>query len=146
MDALFTVPRTLAVRLLCGAKSMAAGASLSPDKIVVVTGHGADEVARAAQHYDEAVETVVQNPQLGTAHAVAQAAPKLADVAGDAIVLYGDTPFIRPETLAAMLAARAEHGVVVLGFHASDPGRYGRLLTAGDTLLAIREFKDASDE
>lgn len=126
--------------------ALAAGASLSPDKIVVVTGHGADEVARAAQHYDEAVETVVQDPQLGTAHAVAQAAPKLADVAGDAIVLYGDTPFIRPETLAAMLAARAEHGVVVLGFHARDPGRYGRLLTAGDTLLAIREFKDASDE
>ncbi|MCF8512238.1 MAG: bifunctional UDP-N-acetylglucosamine diphosphorylase/glucosamine-1-phosphate N-acetyltransferase GlmU [Rhodobacteraceae bacterium] len=126
--------------------ALAAGASLSPDKIVVVTGHGADEVARAAQHYDEAVETVVQDPQLGTAHAVAQAAPKLADVAGDAIVLYGDTPFIRPETLAAMLAARAEHGVVVLGFHARHPGRYGRLLTAGDRLLAIREFKDASDE
>ncbi|GAB1363365.1 bifunctional UDP-N-acetylglucosamine diphosphorylase/glucosamine-1-phosphate N-acetyltransferase GlmU [Rhodobacter sp.] len=62
------------------------------------------------------------------------------------IVLYGDTPFIRPETLQAMLDARAQHGVVVLGFHAADPGRYGRLLTKGDTLLAIREFKDATDK
>ena len=47
-------------------------------------------------------------------------------------MLYGDTPFIRPETLQAMLDARARHAVVVLGFHAGDPGRYGRLLTNGD--------------
>ena len=126
--------------------ALQAGASLSPDKVVVVTGHGAEEVARAARGYDEAIETVLQEPQLGTAHAVAQAAPLLADAPGEAIVLYGDTPFIRPETLQAMLEARARHGVVVLGFHAQDPGRYGRLLTAGDELRAIREFKDATDE
>ena len=126
--------------------ALAAGRSLEPESIVVVTGHGAEEVARAARDYDEAALTVVQEPQLGTAHAVAQAAPLLADAPGDAIVLYGDTPFIRPETLAAMLAARAQHAVVVLGFHAANPGRYGRLLIDGNTLLAIREFKDASDE
>ena len=126
--------------------ALAAGRSLEPERIVVVTGHGAEEVARAARDYDEATLTVVQEPQLGTAHAVAQAAPLLADAPGDAIVLYGDTPFIRPETLAAMLAARAQHAVVVLGFHAANPGRYGRLLIDGNTLLAIREFKDASDE
>ena len=126
--------------------ALQAGASLSPDKVVVVTGHGAEEVARAARGYDEATETVLQEPQLGTAHAVAQAAPLLTDAPGEAIVLYGDTPFIRPETLQAMLEARAQHGVVVLGFHATEPGRYGRLLTKGDTLVAIREFKDASDE
>ena len=126
--------------------ALAAGRSLEPERIVVVTGHGAEEVARAARSYDEAALTVVQEPQLGTAHAVAQAAPLLADAPGDAIVLYGDTPFIRPETLAAMLAARAQHAVVVLGFHAANPGRYGRLLIDGNTLLAIREFKDASDE
>ncbi len=126
--------------------ALAAGRSLEPERIVVVTGHGAEEVARAARDYDEAALTVVQEPQLGTAHAVAQAAPLLADAPGDAIVLYGDTPFIRPETLAAMLAARAQHAVVVLGFHAANPGRYGRLLIDGNTLLAIREFKDASDE
>lgn len=122
-----------------------AGRSLEPARMVVVTGHGAEAVAKAARAYDEACETVVQEPQLGTAHAVAQAAPLLAEAPGETIVLYGDTPFIRPETLEAMIAARATHAVVVLGFHAKDPGRYGRLLTKGDELLAIREFKDASE-
>jgi bifunctional UDP-N-acetylglucosamine pyrophosphorylase/glucosamine-1-phosphate N-acetyltransferase len=126
--------------------ALQAGSSLAPEKIVVVVGHGAEEVARAARAYDEATVTVLQEPQLGTAHAVAQAAPLLANATGDAIVLYGDTPFIRPETLQAMQAARAQHAVVVLGFHAADPGRYGRLLTAGESLLAIREFKDATAE
>lgn len=126
--------------------ALQAGASLAPEKIVVVVGHGAEEVARAARTYDEAVETVLQEPQLGTGHAVAQAAPLLADAAGDAIVLYGDTPFIRAETLQAILEARASHAVVVLGFHAANPGRYGRLLTQGNDLLAIREFKDATYE
>ena len=126
--------------------ALQAGASLAPEKIVVVVGHGADEVSRAARAYDEAVETVLQEPQLGTAHAVAQAAPLLADAEGDAIVLYGDTPFIRAETLQAILEARTSHAVVVLGFHAANPGRYGRLLTQGNDLLAIREFKDATDE
>ncbi len=126
--------------------AMAAGRALDPDRTVVVVGHGADEVTRAAKGFDETVETVLQAEQLGTGHAVAQAAPHLADAPGEVIVLYGDTPFIRPKTLQAMLDARAQHGVVVLGFHAADPGRYGRLLTDGDTLLAIREFKDASDE
>jgi bifunctional UDP-N-acetylglucosamine pyrophosphorylase/glucosamine-1-phosphate N-acetyltransferase len=91
-------------------------------------------------------EVVVQDEQHGTAHAVAQAAPLLADAPGEAIVLYADTPLIRPETLQAMREARARHAVVVLGFHAADPGRYGRLLTQGDSLLAIREWKDASPE
>ncbi|MFZ9198522.1 MAG: bifunctional UDP-N-acetylglucosamine diphosphorylase/glucosamine-1-phosphate N-acetyltransferase GlmU [Paracoccaceae bacterium] len=126
--------------------ALQAGASLAPEKIVVVVGHGAEEVARTARAYDEAVETVLQEPQLGTAHAVAQAAPLLADAAGDAIVLYGDTPFIRAETLQAILKARTSHAVVVLGFHAANPGRYGRLLTQGNDLLAIREFKDATNE
>ncbi len=125
--------------------ALRAGASLGPEKVVVVTGHGADAVAKAARAYDDAIETVVQEPQLGTAHAVAQAAPLLADAPGEAIVLYGDTPFITSDTMESMLAARAHHAVVVLGFHATDPGRYGRLLTDGDALLAIREFKEATD-
>ena len=125
--------------------AMAAGRALEPSRTVVVVGHGADEVAKAARAFDEEAEIVVQAEQLGTGHAVAQAAPLLADAPGEAIVLYGDTPFIGADTLRAMLAARAQHGVVVLGFHARDPGRYGRLLTQGDTLLAIREYKDATD-
>jgi bifunctional UDP-N-acetylglucosamine pyrophosphorylase / glucosamine-1-phosphate N-acetyltransferase len=61
------------------------------------------------------------------------------------VVLYGDTPFIRSETLEAMLTARATHDVVVLGFHAADPGRYGRLVATGDRLERIVEFKDATE-
>ena len=126
--------------------AMAAGRALEPERVVVVVGHGAEAVTRAAQAYDEGALVVVQAEQLGTGHAVAQAAPLLADAAGEAIVLYGDTPFIRPETLQAMLDAREKHAVVVLGFHTGEPGRYGRLLTSGDALLAIREYPDASDQ
>lgn len=123
-----------------------AGATLNPEKTVVVAGHGADMVRKAALAYDPDAQTVLQTEQLGTAHAVAQAAPALEGFVGDAIVLYGDTPFIRAETLEAMAAARAHHDVVVLGFEAADPGRYGRLITSGDALERIVEFKDASDE
>lgn len=126
--------------------ALATAHTLEPSRIVVVTGHGGEAVAAAATDYSEAVQTVVQDPQLGTAHAVAQAAPPLAAAEGEAIVLYADTPLIREETLRAMLDARSRHAVVILGFHARDPGRYGRLLTQGDELLAIREFKDASPE
>ncbi len=95
--------------------AMRSGASLSPDHTVVVAGHGAEAVNKAAKAYDEAAQVVLQTEQLGTAHAVAQAAPALAGYEGDAIVLYGDTPFIRPETLEKMAQARASHDVVVLG-------------------------------
>ena len=125
--------------------ALATAQSLEPSRIVTVTGHGGEAVAAAATAFNEAVETVVQDPQLGTGHAVAQAAPLLSDAPGEAIVLYADTPLIREETLRKMLDARARHAVVILGFHAKDPGRYGRLLTQGDDLLAIREFKDATE-
>ena len=125
--------------------AMAAGRSLDLARIVVVAGHEAGLVTKSALSFEEAAEVVVQDPQLGTGHAVAQAAPLLDGVAGDAIVLYADTPLIRPETLHAMLDARATHDVVVLGFHAADPGRYGRLVMEGDHLAAIVEYKDATD-
>ncbi len=125
--------------------ALTAGRSLEPSRIVVVTGHGAEAVAKSAVAFDDSVVCVLQDPQLGTAHAVAQAAPMLADATGDAIVLYGDTPFIRPETLQAMIDARAQNAVVVLGFQARDPGRYGRLITNGDSLERIVEWKDATE-
>ncbi len=125
--------------------ALSAGRSLGPSRIVVVTGHGADDVARAATAFDEACEFVLQDPQLGTAHAVAQAAPLLAEAEGEAIVLYGDTPFVRPQTLEAMRAARARHAVVILGFVPADPARYGRLIVDGDQLLKIVEYKEASE-
>jgi bifunctional UDP-N-acetylglucosamine pyrophosphorylase/glucosamine-1-phosphate N-acetyltransferase len=124
--------------------ALSAGRALDPSRIVVVTGHGAEDVAKSAATFDEAVDCVVQDPPLGTGHAVAQAAPLLAQAPGEAIVLYGDTPFVRPETLQAMLDARAAHAVVILGFIPRDPGRYGRLIVNGDQLERIVEWKDAS--
>ncbi|MEN8919454.1 MAG: bifunctional UDP-N-acetylglucosamine diphosphorylase/glucosamine-1-phosphate N-acetyltransferase GlmU [Octadecabacter sp.] len=125
--------------------AMKAGASLEPEKTIIVAGHGAELVDAAARDWSDDVDVVLQTEQLGTAHAVLQARDALTGFEGDAIVLYGDTPFIQPETLDAMLAARAEHDVVVLGFDAADPGRYGRLVMDGDALNAIVEFKDATD-
>ncbi|MGR3452994.1 bifunctional UDP-N-acetylglucosamine diphosphorylase/glucosamine-1-phosphate N-acetyltransferase GlmU [Pseudooceanicola sp.] len=128
------------------AHAMRAGAALDPARIVVVAGHGAQQVSAAARDWDERAEIVVQEEQLGTGHAVAQAAPLLKGFSGDAFVLYGDTPFIREETLERMREARASHDVVILGFHAADPGRYGRLLMQGETLERIVEYVDATDE
>ncbi|MGL4415627.1 bifunctional UDP-N-acetylglucosamine diphosphorylase/glucosamine-1-phosphate N-acetyltransferase GlmU [Roseinatronobacter monicus] len=125
--------------------AMRAGRALDPDSVVVVVGHGGDAVAQVVHAEDEAAIVVTQEAQLGTAHAVAQARAALAGAPGDVVVLYGDTPFIRGETLNAMIAARKIHDVVVLGFEAADPGRYGRLVTTGDTLERIVEFKDASE-
>ena len=125
--------------------AMRAGQVLRPEACVVVVGHDGDAVARAASAYDDAVQIAQQTEQQGTAHAVAQAAPALAGHSGDAIVLYGDTPFISEDTLLRMADARKTHDVVVLGFHAADPGRYGRLVMQGDNLERIVEFKDADE-
>ena len=126
--------------------AMQAALPLSPERTVVVAGVGFAEVSKAALAQDEAALLVEQAEQLGTGHAVAMAAPALAGFRGDVIVLYGDTPLIRSETLEAMVAARARHAIVVLGFQARDPGRYGRFITDGAALRRIVEFKDASDE
>ncbi|WP_319824225.1 bifunctional UDP-N-acetylglucosamine diphosphorylase/glucosamine-1-phosphate N-acetyltransferase GlmU [Thalassovita sp.] len=125
--------------------AMKAGAALAPERTVIVTGHGADQVEKAALDWDEDALFALQTEQNGTAHAVAQARQALDGFTGDAIVLYGDTPFIQPETLQAMIAARAKHDVVVLGFAATDPGRYGRLVMNGKGLDRIVEYKDATD-
>ncbi|BAQ68436.1 UDP-N-acetylglucosaminediphosphorylase/ glucosamine-1-phosphateN-acetyltransferase [Rhodovulum sulfidophilum] len=128
------------------AHAMAAGRALDPARTVVVTGHQAEAVRAAALDIDPEVAVAEQTERLGTGHAVAQARPALEGFSGDAIVLYGDTPFIRPGTLEAMAAARARHAVVVLGFHAADPKRYGRLVMAGETLDRIVEYNDATED
>jgi bifunctional UDP-N-acetylglucosamine pyrophosphorylase/glucosamine-1-phosphate N-acetyltransferase len=128
------------------AHALAAGAVLEPERTVLVVGHGAEAVAGAAREIDEGIAIAVQEEQKGTAHAVLAAAPALEGAGGDTVVLYGDTPFIRPETLERMKEARAAHDIVVLGFEAADPARYGRLILDGDRLLRIVEFKDATPE
>lgn len=125
--------------------AMASGATLAPEHTVVVAGHGAQAVTKAAQEFEEAATVVVQTEQLGTAHAVDQAKDALAGFEGTAIVLYGDTPFVSPETLEDMMSASEDADVVVLGFEAADPGRYGRLIMDGLSLERIVEFKDASE-
>jgi bifunctional UDP-N-acetylglucosamine pyrophosphorylase/glucosamine-1-phosphate N-acetyltransferase len=120
--------------------------ALSPTRIVVVVGAGGEQVAEAVAPHP----TVVQEPQRGTGHAVLQARDALGGFTGDILVLYGDTPLIHADTLAAMIAARhgpADPAVVVLGFRPDDPGAYGRLVVGpGEKLEAIVEFKDADAE
>ncbi len=127
--------------------TMRAAASIAAQKTVIITGHGADLVASLAKEYDGTAVIAHQETQNGTGHAVQQAAAVLQDFDGDVIVLYGDTPFVQPKTLQAMLDKRSEgHGVVVLGFHATVPAKYGRLITTDHGLLeAIVEYKDATD-
>ncbi|MFY0682521.1 MAG: bifunctional UDP-N-acetylglucosamine diphosphorylase/glucosamine-1-phosphate N-acetyltransferase GlmU [Thalassovita sp.] len=127
--------------------AMKSGSAVEPEKLVVVAGHGAEAVTKAAKSWDERAEVVLQNDQLGTGHAVQQARDALAGFEGDVIVLYGDTPFIQPETIQRMAQARQTHDVVILGFEAADPARYGRLIVSADGALdRIVEFKDATDE
>lgn len=128
------------------AHAMRAGASLDPVHTVVVAGHGAEAVRAAVADIDETARVVIQSEQKGTAHAVGVAQPLLEDFGGDVVVLYGDTPFLRPETLERMAAARGRHDLVVLGFEAADPGRYGRLIMRDGKLERIVEYKDATDE
>ena len=85
--------------------AMAAGAALAPEKTIVIVGHGGDAVEKAVMAEDDTALCLRQADQLGTGHAVRQAAPALDGFQGDVIVLYGDTPFISDETLARMLAA-----------------------------------------
>ena len=121
--------------------ALAAGRSLDPEEVIVIAGHGADLVKKALAKLDRDARIALQEEQLGTAHAVRQALPLLEGFEGRVIVLYGDTPFIGPETLDLLSAHPSD--VVVLGFEAADPGRYGRLVTGPDGLERIVEYKDA---
>ena len=127
------------------AHAMEAASHLRPDRTVVVAGHGFDQVKAAALAIDDTAQVVEQAEQNGTAHAVDMAREVLSTFDGDVVVLYGDTPFIQPETLDRMVAARKKDDLVILGFEPADPGRYGRLVMDGDALLQIVEFKDATD-
>ena len=125
---------------------MKSSATLEPEQLVIIAGHGADAVGALARDYSETAQVVLQSEQLGTGHAVSQAKSALADCTGDVIVLYGDTPFVRPETLQALLAARKTADIVVLGFQAANAGRYGRLVMQGSAVSRIIEYKDASEQ
>ncbi len=121
--------------------------SVGGDKLAVVVGPDMDAVRKEALAHAPDAEVFVQESQLGTADAVLAARAAIGAHRGDLLVLFADTPLIRPETIQA-LRAELDKGaaLAVLGFEARDPGAYGRLVTAPDgTLTAIREAKDASE-
>jgi bifunctional UDP-N-acetylglucosamine pyrophosphorylase/glucosamine-1-phosphate N-acetyltransferase len=111
----------------------------------VVIGPGQDEVAAAAKRAVPDAAVFVQQERRGTAHAVLAAKSAIERLPDDILVVYGDTPLIRPQTLSRLRAALADGAAVaVLGFRPVDPAGYGRLVTANDELIAIREEADAS--
>lgn len=113
------------------------------EKTIVVYGAHSPAVKTAAEALD--CDTALQDPPQGTGHAVQSAQDALGGFDGDAIVLYADTPLIRPETVERVFAALGEGAsVAVLGFRPEDPAAYGRLITdEAGRLDRIVEFKDA---
>ncbi len=117
------------------------------ERLVVVVGHQAEAVRRAAGAPD--VAFALQAEQNGTGHAVLCARPALADYRGTALILCGDVPLIRPETLRRLVEAHRSAGalVTVLTMELPDPAGYGRIVRDGDGhLVRIVEEADASDE
>ncbi|MGJ3233265.1 MAG: bifunctional UDP-N-acetylglucosamine diphosphorylase/glucosamine-1-phosphate N-acetyltransferase GlmU [Oceanicaulis sp.] len=116
------------------------------DRKVVVWGEHSPAIRDAAA--SAGAETALQDPPLGTGHAVQQAQDALKDFDGDVIVLYADTPLIRPETVERVFdALSGGASIAVLGFEPADPGQYGRLIeTETGDLDAIVEAKEASPE
>ena len=116
------------------------------DAIAVVIGPGRDDVAAEVKRAAPEARIFVQTERLGTAHALLAARDALEAGVDDLLVLFADTPLIRPETLTALRGRLAEgQTVTALGFEAVHPMGYGRLVTSGASLNAIREHKDASE-
>jgi bifunctional UDP-N-acetylglucosamine pyrophosphorylase / glucosamine-1-phosphate N-acetyltransferase len=116
------------------------------ERVVVVVGTHAPAVREHVGRRLGAGSIAVQDPPLGTGHAVLAARPALDGFEGDLLVTYGDVPLLRAQTLERLFAAR-EGGadVAVLGFEAADPGAYGRLVMGeGETLQRIVEAKEAT--
>ena len=115
-------------------------------RAALVVGPGMDAVGEAGLAVVPEAQVFVQSEQLGTADAVKAAAPAYEACGGPVLVLYGDTPLLRAETLKAVLGElEAGADLVVIGFEAADPTGYGRLLFDDKSRLqGIREEKDAT--
>ena len=121
---------------------------LGASKRVVVVGKGRDQVERTLSERDVAVAH--QAEQKGTGHAVLQAKDSLSGYDGAVLVLYGDTPFVEPATLARMLErlnGADGPGIVVRASKPADPGAYGRIILGeGDRIAKMVEYRDATPE
>lgn len=126
---------------------LASVGELGAEQVAVVVGSGREQVEPVVARHGGVV--VVQEPQLGTAHAVRQAQGALAGFEGDVLILYADVPFVSAATMRLMqerLAAEDAPAAVVLASRPSDPKQYGRILAGdGGTIEKMVEYKDASD-
>ena len=128
--------------------AVAAAEALDPDHLVVVVGHGRDQVKAHLTEVAPTATTAVQDEQLGTGHAVACALSGLPRLDGTVVVTYGDVPLLTTATLAQLLAEHARHGNAVTALTAvlADPTGYGRIVRGADgTVEGIVEQKDATD-
>jgi bifunctional UDP-N-acetylglucosamine pyrophosphorylase/glucosamine-1-phosphate N-acetyltransferase len=125
-----------------------AALALGCERVVVVVGDHSPAVRAHVSLRIGADSIAVQDPPLGTGHAVLAAASALADFSGDVVVTYADAPLITPDSVEGLLALRAAGAdVAVLGFEAANPAAYGRLVMEGPAGLAkIVEAKDASPD
>ena len=116
------------------------------ETLIVVIGPGRDDVRAEILNLCPSAKIVVQEQRLGTAHAVLAAKHEIGDRFDDLLVLFADTPLLRAETLQSLRTPLGSGAAVVaLGFDAVNPAGYGRILTEGDRMIAIREHKDATE-
>jgi len=118
------------------------------ERIIAIVGHQRQNVISYLRKATPEVEIAIQDVQLGTAHAVQQAVPILHDFSGDIVILSGDAPLTRPETMMAALTKHREiqAAVTVLTAVLPDPSGYGRVLRDNDgRILRIVEHKDATE-
>ena len=122
-----------------------AAASLQPASVVVVVGHGAEEL-KARLGGDRGLRFAVQEPQLGTGHALLQAEPHLRRATGTVLMLSGDVPLLRPSTLRRLVDRHEETkaAATVLTAIVERPYGYGRILRANGRVAAVVEERDAS--
>ncbi|NOQ87365.1 MAG: UDP-N-acetylglucosamine diphosphorylase/glucosamine-1-phosphate N-acetyltransferase [Gammaproteobacteria bacterium] len=117
--------------------------ALGAKQVQVVYGHGGDLLKQQCQHFN--VDWVLQAEQHGTAHAVQQASPNIngEDVA---LILYGDVPLIKAETLEALVKNVSANNVSLLTVELDDPAGYGRIVREDGKVISIVEHKDATDD
>jgi bifunctional UDP-N-acetylglucosamine pyrophosphorylase/glucosamine-1-phosphate N-acetyltransferase len=122
--------------------------SLGSGKVIIVAGHGADAVRSTVSQRPGDLEVVIQEPQLGTGHAVLQCLDRLSGFEGTVLVLSGDVPGLKQETVRELARARVEKGAAlsVLTGHLEEPTGYGRIIRGSEgNIQEIREQKDLSE-